>query len=72
MITCKSKNSNGGELLYVADANGDINKLTRACQATYRCIGFSTDGIFKKSVEEMRKWKQSILDIYLLGIVTVV
>ncbi|XP_019848846.1 PREDICTED: uncharacterized protein LOC100639897 isoform X1 [Amphimedon queenslandica] len=60
----KGRDSPNGDLLYVPNANKDPSILTKACRMTYRCVGFSTNGLLKKSMKGENKWKESQYDLY--------
>ena len=49
------------------DAAGDVNKLTAACNNTYHCIGFTTNGELKGVISN--SWKLAKWDLYIRGTV---
>lgn len=56
-----------GHLLYYPEAKGDVVRLKDACTKTYRCIGFSTNGVLKKAIDQPKNWFPSHNSLYLLG-----
>lgn len=56
-----------GALLYYPAAKGNVEKLKDACNKSYHCVGFSTSGILKRSVDQPSSWRYSGDSMYLLG-----
>ena len=57
-----------GVVAYYPDGAGNVEKLKAACDDTYHCMGFTTNGELKGIINHVHRWKESNNDLYLRGI----
>lgn len=62
------KKTSGGDIAYFPDARNDIDRLKKACDDTYHCLGFSTFGTLKGMVRPESQWSSDSNDLYLLDV----
>ena len=55
-------------LVYYPEAKGNVAMLKEACRKSYHCLGFTTDGALRSSID-VRKWKDdSSVTLYARGL----